>query len=365
MNFNTIPQIIADIKQGKMVIILDDEKRENEGDLIMAASCVTPADINFMTKEGRGLICLTLTQKKCEQLSLPLMVDKNQDNNSTNFTVSIEASSGVTTGISAADRATTILAAVKKNANKNDIVQPGHIFPLMAKKGGVLNRAGHTEAGCDLAKMAGFEAASVIVEILNEDGSMARAPDLEIFAKKHNLKIGTIEDLIKYKIAHEKTIKEVAKSDFNSKYGDFVLHAFTDNIENKMHLALCHGKIKKDAATVVRVHMEDSLCDLLHPKKSCSWPLINVLKKIQEYESGVVVILRKNESDDSLIARINNIKTKFDNAVQKKHNDVRTVGVGAQILSQLGVKKMRLLSAPKTFVALGGFGLEVVEFIKK
>ena len=259
----TIEEILEDYKQGKMIILMDDEDRENEGDLIIPAATVTKEDINFMATHGRGLICLTLTQERCKQLDLPLMVAQNNDVNGTNFTVSIEAVEGVTTGISAADRAKTVQDAVAKDAKPSDIVQPGHIFPLMAQPGGVLIRAGHTEAGCDLARLAGLEPASVIVEILNEDGSMARRDDLEIFAKKHNIKWGTIEDLISYRVENEKTIERINEREFKTKHGSFRLISFLDSIHNETHLALVKGDINESSETCVRVHMEDTFKDVL------------------------------------------------------------------------------------------------------
>ena len=263
MAFNTTQEIIEDIRQGKMVILMDDEDRENEGDLIMAAEHVTPEAINFMVTHARGLVCLPMTQERCRTLNLPLMVDKNEAQFSTNFTVSIEAATGVTTGISAADRATTIKAAVAKDAKATDIVQPGHIFPLIAKDGGVLNRAGHTEAGVDLPRLAGLEPAGVIVEILNEDGTMARRPELEKFAAKHNLKIGTIADLIEYRNLNETTIQKVAQCSMPTEYGEFELHTFKDSIDNQLHFALKKGEIKEDEPTLVRVHLHNTFSDLL------------------------------------------------------------------------------------------------------
>ncbi len=369
MKLNTTEEIVADIKAGKMVVIMDDEDRENEGDLIMAASMVKTSDINFMATEGRGLICLTLTKERCQQLRLPLMVSDNQAQHSTNFTVSIEAAEGVTTGISAADRAVTVLAAVAENAKATDIVQPGHIFPLMAQAGGVLNRAGHTEAGCDLVRLAGLEPASVIVEILNDDGTMARRPDLEVFAKKHGLKIGTIESLIKYRIENEKTIEKVAETDFPTEFGHFHLHAYTDAIEGGLHLALVKGKIDSNKPIAVRVHVENLLCDLFKPKNACGWPLQEAMKKLSEQEFGVLVILRQPENASKMVRTIQDYQlnitkqTLQQNKDYDKPEDLRTFGIGAQILSEIGVKKMRLMSAPKVFHGLAGFGLEVVDYI--
>src|SRR6056300_1852857 len=265
----TTAELLEDFKKGKMIILMDDEDRENEGDLIIAASEVTKEDINFMAKFGRGLICLTLTQDRCQRLNLPLMVSQNNDANGTNFTMSIEASSGVTTGISAEDRAKTVQAAVAADAKPSDIVQPGHVFPLMAQPGGVLIRAGHTEAGCDLARLAGLTASSVIVEILNEDGSMARRPDLEKFAQEHDLKIGTIADLIQYRIRNEKTVEQASDCVLPTKHGDFRLYAFQDVVGNDIHLALVMGNIDPERSALVRVHVQNSLCDLFESTNKC------------------------------------------------------------------------------------------------
>jgi len=368
MPLNTTEEIIADIRQGKMVILMDDEDRENEGDLIMAASQVRAEDINFMARYGRGLICLTLTRARCDQLQLPLMVSNNNAEYGTNFTVSIEAATGVTTGISAADRAVTVQAAVAPNATAEDVVQPGHIFPLMAQAGGVLRRAGHTEAGCDLARLAGLEPASVIVEILNEDGSMARRPDLEIFAKEHNIKIGTIADLIHFRVKHEKTLERAAACAFPSEFGDFRLIAYRDTIDNIAHFALVKGMPTEDEPTLVRVHLQSTLCDLpasLRPE--CGWPLREALKQIaQAPENGVIVILNQQETTDDLINAIRDCQ-RHDEGEKLTPNaeseDLRTHGLGAQILSDLGVRKMRVLSAPKKMHAISGFGLEVVDYV--
>ena len=257
-----ITEIIDEIKRGRMVVLMDDEDRENEGDLVMAGAHARAEDVNFMAKYGRGLICLTLTQERCRQLQLPLMVSDTQHRRTTNFTVSIEAAEGVTTGISAADRARTIQAAVKKSAKPTDIVQPGHIFPLMAQRGGVLARAGHTEAGVDLARLAGLEPASVICEIMNEDGTMARLPELEQFAGQHGLKIGTIADLIRYRMEHESTIQRVGECTLPTDFGDFRVLAYHDDIGNAVHLALVRGRIGHEQPTLVRVHVQESLLDL-------------------------------------------------------------------------------------------------------
>jgi 3,4-dihydroxy 2-butanone 4-phosphate synthase/GTP cyclohydrolase II len=366
MQFNSTEEIIEDIRAGKMVIIVDDEDRENEGDLLMAASKVTTQDVNFMASKGRGLICLTVTQERCKKLDLPLMVQANNDKNGTNFTVSIEASSGVTTGISAADRAKTVQDAVAENAGPTDIVQPGHIFPLMAQPGGVLTRAGHTEAGCDLARMAGLEPAAMIVEILNEDGSMARRPDLEIFAQEHDLKIGTIAGLIEYRLKNEHSIEKVSECNLPTAYGEFCLHAYQDAISNQVHLALIKGDIKGDEPVLVRVHMENSLCDILpSSRKDCGWPLDSILKRIAEEKAGVVVILRSHETSSDIIDRIDSYRMQDAGknlSVRQDDDDLRTYGLGAQILKSIGVHKMKVMSSPKKIHGLSGFGLEVVEY---
>ena len=365
MQLNTTEEIIEDIKAGKMVIIMDDEDRENEGDLLMAAEAVKPDDINFMARYGRGLICLTLSQQRCKQLRLPLMVGDNKAALETNFTVSIEAADGVTTGISAADRAVTIQAAVKTDAAPEDLVQPGHIFPLMARPGGVLTRAGHTEAGCDLARLAGFEGASVIVEILNEDGTMARRSDLEQFAREHQLKIGTIEDLIRYRIENEKTLERIVETNFPTDFGDFKLLAYEDAIDQELHLAIVKGEINSGEAVAVRVHVQNTLYDSLCGTTGRGWPLQDVMKKIELMGNGVIVFLRQSETPRRMVQNIEAIMRGEDHERQgKEHSDdLRTYGIGAQILVDLGIHKMKLLSAPKKFHALAGFGLEVVEYI--
>ncbi len=364
MQLNNIEEIIEDIKQGKMVVIMDDEDRENEGDLLMAAASCSAEDINFMARYGRGLICLTLSEERCRQLRLSQMVENTDDMHGTNFTVSIEAAEGVTTGISAADRAITVQAAVAADASPLDIVQPGHVFPLKAQPGGVLNRAGHTEAGCDLARLADFEPAAVIVEILNDDGSMARRPDLEKFAKQHNLKIGTIEDLIRYRIKNEKTVERVAESDFPNEFGHFRLYAYQDAIGNDLHLALVKGDIDPAKPVRVRVHMENTMCDVLASSKKCGWPLRDAMKAIAKAdEPGVIVILREPESARQIV------RWMLDHTEEHKEDsdspeELRTLGIGAQVLMDLNVHKMRLLSAPKRIHGLAGFGLEVVDYVR-
>ncbi|WP_445396636.1 bifunctional 3,4-dihydroxy-2-butanone-4-phosphate synthase/GTP cyclohydrolase II [Zobellella sp. An-6] len=367
MALSSTQEIIDDLRQGKMVILMDDEDRENEGDLIMAAEHVRPEDINFMAKYGRGLICLTLTEARCRQLDLPLMVSRNTEQFSTAFTVSIEAAEGVTTGISAADRARTVQAAVARDAKAADLVQPGHIFPLKAQNGGVLTRAGHTEAGCDLARLAGLEPAAVIVEILNEDGTMARRPDLEKFAEQHGIKLGTIADLIEYRNQNETTIEQVARCHLPTEYGDFELVTFRDTIDNQVHFALKKGEILAEQPTLVRVHIHDMLTDVLMTDRHAArtWPLTKSMARIAE-EGGVLVILGKEETPDHLLSLVRTFEA-VDRGERpegaKWQGTSRRVGVGSQILRAMGVGKMRLLSSPKRYHALSGFGLEVVDYI--
>lgn len=368
MSLNSTEEIIEDLRQGKMVIIMDDEDRENEGDLVMAAERITPEAINFMARYGRGLICLTLTRERCRQLRLPLMVNANESPYSTNFTLSIEAATGVTTGISAADRATTVLAAVQREATPNDLVQPGHIFPLMAQPGGVLVRAGHTEAGCDLARLAELEPAAVIVEILNEDGSMARRPDLERFAAEHGLKIGTIADLIHYRIKNEKTIERVSECSLPTEHGTFRLIAYQDIVDHALHLALVRGEIQSDQPTLVRVHMQSSLCDLFDTSHNgCGWPLRSAMAQIARADNGILIVLRNHDTTREILERMRDLQLhEADDAVpsRPKSGHLRTYGAGAQILGDLGVHKLRILSAPKSLHAISGFDLEVVEYVE-
>ena len=367
MKFNTTEEIIEDLAAGRMVIIVDDENRENEGDLLMAASMVKPEDINFMAKYGRGLICLTLTKERCTQLNLPLMVDVTDASHNTNFTISIEASTGVTTGISAYDRAHTVRTAVAPNAVPADITQPGHIFPLMAQPGGVLTRAGHTEAGCDFMRIAQLEPAAVIVEIMDEDGTMARRPQLEKFAEEHGLKIGTIEDLIRYRIHHERTVYRIDSQPFATDFGLFTLFTYQDSINKEIHFALVKGEVSPDTPVLTRVHLENTLCDtLLGNDISCGWPLRDAIERIASEDCGVAVVLRIANDAASLRQRIDKISA--DKKQDTKHDsshpvDRRTLGIGGQILFDIGVKKMRLLSAPQIFHGLGGFGLEITEYI--
>jgi 3,4-dihydroxy 2-butanone 4-phosphate synthase / GTP cyclohydrolase II len=364
---NYISDIVADIKAGKMVILMDDEDRENEGDLIMAASLVRPEDINFMARYGRGLICLTLTAERCRQLRLPPMVAQEGDLHKTAFTVSIEAAEGVTTGISAFDRAHTIRTAVKPDAKPTDLVQPGHIFPLQAQPGGVLARAGHTEAGCDLARLAGLDASAVIVEILNEDGTMARRPDLETFAREHGLKIGTIADLIRYRLDNEHSIERIAETKIRTEFGEFQLFTYQDAVDSTVHLALVKGSIDPSTPTLVRVHLRNTLADMLGAESDqFGWPLRRAMKRVADEGSGVIVVLRKSEASRDLVQQIISLNRPQTVGADEHPSDpkvLRTYGVGAQILVDLGVRRMRVLSNPKRLHGISGFGLEVVEYV--
>ncbi len=357
MSISSVSEIVAEMRAGRMVILVDEEDRENEGDLVLAAEHVTPEAINFMAKWGRGLICLTLSEARCRQLDLPLMVRDNRTPHGTAFTMSIEAATGVTTGISAHDRARTVQAAVARDASAADIVQPGHIFPLMAQNGGVLVRAGHTEAGCDLARMAGLEPASVICEILKDDGTMARLPDLIEFAKEHGLKIGTIRDLIQYRSENEKLIECVADRDVDGPFGRFRLRAFADQTTGELHLALTSGDIRSDAETLVRVHDSVSLLDFLDSKNSRhKITLEAAMQAIAHNGPGAMLMLHRKESSAELLAGLRN-----DQAPAAKW-DPRIYGIGAQILRELGVGKMRLIGSPRKMPSMAGFGLEVTGY---
>jgi 3,4-dihydroxy 2-butanone 4-phosphate synthase/GTP cyclohydrolase II len=368
VSFSPIEAVIADMRAGKMVIIVDDESRENEGDLIMAAEKVTAEDVNYMALYGRGLICLTLSRERCKQLRLPLMVRETHDKLATNFTLSIEAAEGITTGISAHDRAKTIKAAVAKNAQPEDLLQPGHVFPLMAQSGGVLTRAGHTEAGCDLARLAGLEPAAAIVEILNGDGTMARRPELEVFAREHNLKIGSIADLISYRLEKEQSVERISEQTVATDFGDFKLVCYEDHISHNVHAALIKGDITGDPPPLVRVHLQDSLGDVLGIKNArLGWPLQSVLKTIAEEGRGVAVVLKYAESPREFIAAVNNLHSPVEDISSKRDGGSvwRTYGTGSQILRDLGITRMRVMSAPKQMHAISGFGLEVVEYIDR
>ncbi len=362
MIISPISEIVADIKTGKMVILVDEENRENEGDLVMAADFITPEAINFMATHGRGLICLTLTEERCRQLNLPLMVSTNRSPLGTNFTLSIEAASGVTTGISAGDRACTVQAATKVDAKPEDIIQPGHIFPLMAQNGGVLVRAGHTEAGCDLANLAGLTSASVICEILKEDGSMARLPDLIEFAAKHQFKIGAIADLIHYRSRTESLVKRMAERPIQTAYGEFCLVAYLDKTINATHLALVKGKINHGTETLVRVHEPLSVIDLLDINDNThSWSVNDALRVIADAGCGVIVLLHRRENSAELMERVTLAKS-VPQVIAR--TELRDYGIGAQILKDLNVGKMRLLAIPRKMPSMTGFGIEVTGYLE-
>lgn len=362
MELNSIQEIIEDISQGKMVILMDDEDRENEGDLVLAAEKVDPDAINFMATHARGLICLAINEERCKKLGLEQMVKHNGTELGTAFTTSIEAAEGVTTGISAADRATTVIAAVNKEAQAEDIVQPGHIFPIKAQEGGVLTRAGHTEAGTDLAKLAGLDPSAVIVEIMNDDGTMARREDLEIFAKKHDLKIGTIADLIHYRNISEKSINLVDRTNIESEHGDFELYAYEDTVNGDVHIALVKGEISADDEIMVRVQQNNTLQDVMGINNFGSrLSFSQAMKKIEEEEKGVILLLSHFESSKEILSNISFLKGQ-KSAANNEGPDSRIVGVGAQILKDLGIKKIRLLGASAKY-PLAGFNLEITEFI--
>lgn len=364
MPISPTQEIINELRTGHMVILVDDEDRENEGDLMIAADFITPEAINFMATHARGLICLTLTKAQCDQLGLLPMVRNNRSSFHTAFTTSIEAAEGVTTGISAFDRARTIQVAVAKNAKPDDIVQPGHIFPVTAREGGVLRRAGHTEAGCDLTALAGLTPAAVICEIMNEDGTMARLPELLSFAKKHQIKIGTIADLISYRHRHESIIERIAENTINTIAGTFNGIVYRDKPGQLIHLALTKGTITPDEVTLVRVHQPISLFDLLETRTtSHSWPLIKAMKKIQASDRGILVLLNCGEQPDDFLAKFGTIgKQRTSEPSSATSQILRNYGIGAQILRDIGVGKMELLANPRKMPSMAGFNLDIVGY---
>ena len=358
-----ILEIIEDLRSGRMVVLVDEEDRENEGDLVLAAEHVTPEAINFMARYGRGLICLTLTEARCQQLGLHQMARSNRSPHGTAFTVSIEAAEGVTTGISAADRARTIQAAVARHARPRDIVQPGHVFPITARPGGVLVRAGHTEAGCDLAAMAGLEPASVICEIMNDDGSMARLPDLVEFAREHRLKIGAIRDLIEYRAATEHLVEKVTEKQVDTPHGPFTLSAFEDTTTGDVHLAMSRGNIEPGLETLVRVHEPISVLDFLDPRSGRhSFPVDEALAAIAAAGRGVLILLYRPQSGQDLLAALTDAASAPHPATKW---DPRMFGVGAQILRTLGVGKMKLMASPRKIPSMAGFGLEITGYAER
>jgi 3,4-dihydroxy 2-butanone 4-phosphate synthase/GTP cyclohydrolase II len=363
MSLDSIEDILTDIRAGRLVIMVDDEDRENEGDLVMAAELVRPEDVNFMARYGRGLICLTLTRERCRQLRLPLMVGDTDTDHATNFTVSIEAAEGVTTGISAHDRAHTIRTAVRRNADQEDLRQPGHIFPLMAQPGGVLTRAGHTEAGCDLARLAGLEPAAVIVEILNDDGTMARRPQLEQFARHHGIRIGTIADLIRYRLEKERSVERISEQLVETDYGPFRMYCFEDHVNRTVHMALVRGALTAEAP-LVRVHLQETLRDVISVHdESLGWSVRAALARIAAEGEGIVIVLRPAESPRDLMDNVAALGRPAASRSASGAKVLRTYGIGAQILRDLGIARMRVLSAPKQMLGISGFDLEVVEYV--
>jgi 3,4-dihydroxy 2-butanone 4-phosphate synthase / GTP cyclohydrolase II len=360
-----VEDIVAEMRAGRMVILVDEEDRENEGDLVLASDHVTPEAINFMARFGRGLICLTLTRERCEFLKLPPMAARNGTFYSTAFTISIEAAEGVTTGISAADRARTVQAAVAASSQPTDLVQPGHIFPLQAVDGGVLMRAGHTEAGCDLAAMAGCSASSVICEIMKDDGTMARLPDLQLFAAEHGLKIGTIADLIEHRSRNESLVQKVSTRTLQTAHGEFTAHAFRDEPSQALHLALVKGNWTPDTEVPVRVHEPLSVLDALEVHRSMhSWSLDASLRYLNAQGCGVAVLLNCGETADQLMAQFEG-RARSAQAPERGKMDLRTYGVGAQILRECGVQKMKLMGQPRRMPSMTGYGLEITAYIPK
>jgi 3,4-dihydroxy 2-butanone 4-phosphate synthase/GTP cyclohydrolase II len=379
MSFAPIPELLDELRAGRMVVIVDDEDRENEGDLIMAAELVRPQDINFMVTHARGLVCLSLTRERCRQLGLPPMVRDNTSPHGTNFTVSIEAAEGVTTGISAYDRAHTVRTAVRPDASAGDLSQPGHIFPLQAQPGGVLSRAGHTEAASDLALLAGLEPAGVLVEILNADGSMARRPELEVFARDHGLKIGSIEDLIRHRLATEHTVERVDERDIDTAHGPFRLHTYRDRLGHGLHFALVRGAPDPDAPALVRVQMLNPLADALHWRRADFGPAVaDVLAAIVREGAGALVLLGEPprspaDAAEAMLARIRQPQDEAGGIAPPSSPERagragvlaewRRNGAGSQILADLGYGKLRVLGTPRRQVGLAGYGLEVVEYL--
>ena len=365
VQISPIEEIVEDLRAGRIVIMVDDEDRENEGDLLIASDHISAEAINFMARYGRGLICLTLTRKHCEHLKLPPMAASNGTVYSTAVTVSIEAAEGVTTGISAADRALTVKTAVAPNAKASDLVQPGHVFPLQAVDGGVLMRAGHTEAGCDLGIMAGCSASSVICEIMKDDGTMARLADLQLFAAEHGLKIGTIADLIEYRSRTESLVKKISSRPMTTAHGEFVAHAYKDLTSDSVHIALVRGRWDTDHSVLARVHEPLSVLDALEPQRVMhSWTLHDALARVAHDGSGVVVLLNCGESGDRLLAQFEGV-ARSAQAPERGRMDLRTYGIGAQILRDCGVQKMRLMGNPRRMPSMTGYGLEITGYLSK
>lgn len=364
-DISPVPEIIAELRAGRLVILVDEEDRENEGDLVMAAEYVTPEAINFMVTHARGLVCLTLTEERCRQLDLPLMASRNGARFGTNFTMSIEAAEGVETGISAADRARTIQVAVARDAKPSDIVQPGHIFPVQAVRGGVLVRAGHTEAGCDFTALAGLTPAAVICEILKPDGTMARLPDLKIFAREHGLKIGTIADLIQYRSEHESMVERVAQRRMQTPWGEFTAVAYRDRSSGAPHLALVHGSITPETETLVRVHEPTTILDVLSEDVSAhSWTVSSALKTIVAAPSGLLILMNCQGASDLVFSQFDSWNQEQNPAqpAGESRYDLRTYGIGAQIMRDLNVGRARLLARPRKMPSMTGFSLTITGY---
>lgn len=362
MKFAPVPELLEEIRAGRMVVIVDDEDRENEGDLIMAAELVKPSDINFMVTHARGLVCLSITRERCAQLGLAPMVQHNTAQFQTNFTVSIEAAEGVTTGISAYDRAHTVRTAVRPDAKPRDLSQPGHIFPLTAQPGGVLTRAGHTEAASDLPMLAGLEPAGVLVEVLNADGTMARRPQLEVFARTHGLKIGSIADLIAWRLSTEHTVERIDTREIDTEFGPFQLVTYRDRIAHELHFALVRGTPTAGTPTLVRVQVENPLSDLLHWRRDdFGVAATDALRAIADEGQGVMVVLSAPRDGEALLARL---RKQPETVNTKDVGQWRRNGAGAQILADLGLGKLRVLGTPRKQIGLAGYGLDIVEYVQ-
>jgi 3,4-dihydroxy 2-butanone 4-phosphate synthase/GTP cyclohydrolase II len=369
---NSVEEIVADLKAGRMVIVMDDEARENEGDLIMAAELATPEAVAFMIRHASGIICVPMEEESLARLDLPQMVASNSESQRTAFTISVDLRAGTTTGVSSADRAATIRALADERSKPQDFARPGHIFPLRSRRGGVLVRTGHTEAAVDLCRLAGLKPAGVICELMNEDGSMARRPQLEAFARQQGLKIGTIADLIRHRLRNERSVERVAEQPVQTELGEFMLYAYEDRVSQDVHLALTRGKLRGEATPLVRVHVGDPLRDLLGIRADpLAWTLRAAMERIARAGSGVIVILRERESPGDLLDSVRSLAPAGNRAARAEsadgaHRDgevLRTFGIGAQILKDLGVRRMRVLSAPKQMHGIAAFGLEIESYV--
>ncbi|HZT00993.1 MAG TPA: 3,4-dihydroxy-2-butanone-4-phosphate synthase [Steroidobacteraceae bacterium] len=372
---NSVEEIVADLRAGRMVIVMDDEDRENEGDLIMAAELATPEAVAFMIRHASGIICVPMEEEQLTRLDLPQMVATNSESHRTAFTVSVDLRAGTTTGVSSGDRAATIRGLADARSKPQDFARPGHIFPLRSRRGGVLVRTGHTEAAVDLCRLAGLQPAGVICEVMNDDGTMARRPQLEAFAVRHNLKIGTIADLIRYRLRNERSVERVTAQPVQTEIGEFTLYAYEDRMSQDVHLALTRGTLRGEEPPLVRVHVVDPLRDLLGIRSDpLAWTLRAAMERIARAGSGVIVILRDRESPGDLLESVRSLSapTSQDassaaptpaHGARRDGEVLRTFGVGAQILKDLGVRRMRVLSAPKQIHGISGFGLEIDSYV--